>query len=164
MRWKHTLLILFVVALISGCASKITAPTSGPTANVTVDVVNFAPERSLMDIENVYFTIQNSDASWGGQQILQNDSASYSLVVPANEDLSYVVRIMQGGGGFSSTCGVKFDISLPEGADMSIRFKLLRTGGPEVVGCTASIYSGDKLVHTYAGSSSITRYKVKWLY
>jgi hypothetical protein len=164
MKLHRLFLICLLAALPCGCVGKITAPTSGPTAKVTVEVTNFAPNRSLTNVENGYFTISNADESWGGQQILQNDSPTFSQLVPAGEELTYIVHLMQGGGGFSSTCGVKFQMTLPENADLHIKFELFRAEGPEVIGCVATLYSGDKLIGTYKGSSSITLYKVKWVY
>jgi hypothetical protein len=55
-------------------------------------------------------------------------------------------------------------MTLPENADLHIKFELFRAEGPEVIGCVATLYSGDKLIGTYKGSSSITLYKVKWVY
>lgn len=163
MKSLYTLLLCLTLALATGCAAKFAAPTSGPTAKVTVEVENFAPNRSILNNENVYLTIHNADESWEGQEILKNSNPSYSVLVPANHPLSYGLVLMQGGGGFSSSTGVRFDLTLPDAADLDIKFKLFRGNGPEIIGCTATLYSGDRLIGTYKGSAKITKYVVKWL-
>jgi len=164
MKLMVVLSVAVIAIVVSGCATTITAPVSGPTANLIVEVTNFAPERKLTNIENVYFTLRNGDESWGGQQLIKNDKPSFSFSIPAQQELTYILNLMQGGGGFSGTCGVQFDLTPPAGANLVTKFEFSRAGGSEVVGCKVGLYLDNKLVESYAGSAEITRYKVKLVY
>ena len=164
MKLKTILIATLVIVLFSGCVSSISAPTSGPTASYTVEVENFAPKRSLVNIENVYFIVNTLDESWGGEQIIKNDNPTYVSTVPANKELTSIIKLMQGGGGFSSTCGAKFDLSLPANANLVAKLHFIRGKGTEVLGCSVRLYLDGKLFKTYEGGSNIIEYKVKWLY
>ncbi|AJQ92107.1 hypothetical protein [Gynuella sunshinyii] len=163
MRLAVTLLISSLIMLVSGCVSRITAPDSGPTAKLNVEVVNFAPG-SLVNVENVYLTLNNADESWGGQQILKRKNPAFETDIPANEQISYVINLMQGGGGFSSSCGIRFDLTTQENESITTKYELIRADGSAVIGCKADLYSNGKLLGAYQGSSKITQYVVETTY
>lgn len=156
-------LLVFLALLISGCATQIIAPTSGPTSSLDVVVTNFAPERELTNIENVYLTLSTQDGSWGGEQLIKNDMPHYGFVIPAHKELTYIINLMQGGGGFSGSCGVQFDFTVPEKTNLTTQFSFVRANGPEIIGCKVDLLSENRLIQSYVGSSSITRYKVKFI-
>ncbi|WP_428242905.1 hypothetical protein [Gynuella sp.] len=163
MRLVTALLISSLIILVSGCVSRITSPDSGPIAKLNVEVVNFVPG-SLVNVESVYLTLNNADESWGGQQILKRKNPAFETDIPANEQVSYVINLLQGGGGFSSTCGIRFDLTAQENETITTKYELIRANSPVVIGCKADLYINDKLLGTYQGGSKVTRYVVETTY
>ncbi|WP_038177913.1 hypothetical protein [Vibrio rhizosphaerae] len=160
------LLIVFALAFsVFGCVSKITAPTSGSTAKLTVEVPNFAEKQSILMNESVWFNIATPDESWGGQQVIKSDEPVHTFMIPAEKTLNDSLSLLQGGGGFDSVCALHLEMNPPENADLKLRFILERQRGDEkVTGCIAELYLDGKLVHTYRGGATITHYIVKFTY
>lgn len=165
MKYLNILFMLLLSFFIVGCASKITDASTKATSKLNIEVTNFAEERSITNTENVYLTLKNADESWGGEQLIKNDQPKYSFTIPTKEELNFTLNLMQGGGGFSATCGAALKLTTKENSNLTAKFNFIREkDSVKVVGCTLDIYSGNKLLNSYKGSSSITLYKVKFLY
>ncbi|SJN56093.1 hypothetical protein VR7878_01595 [Vibrio ruber DSM 16370] len=159
------LIIVFALAFsVFGCVSKITAPASGSTAKLTVEVPNFAEKQSILMNESVWFNIATPDESWGGQQVIKPDEPVHTFTIPADETLNYSIRLLQGGGGFDSVCALHLEMNPPENANLKLRFILERQRGDEkITGCVAELYLDGKPVESYRGGATITHYIVKFI-
>jgi len=165
LKYSNIIITFILSAFLAGCAAKITAPSTGATSKLNVEVTNFAEERSITNTENVYLTLKNADESWGGEQLIKNDQPKYSFTIPAKEELMFTLNLMQGGGGFSSSCGATLELKAKENSNLTAKFNFFRgKDSVKIIGCTVDIYSGNKLLKSYKGSSNITLYKVKFLY
>jgi len=165
MKLSKPIVIISLAFSLMACASKIVIPTSGATANLTVKVANFAEKQSILNNESVWFNITKKDESWGGQQVIKPKEPVQEFTVPANETLGYSLKLLQGGGGFDSTCALHLDMLPPENSDLKLDFFLERMNSDEkITGCVAKLYSNGKLIGDYKGGATITHYTVKFLY
>jgi hypothetical protein len=152
-----------VLGLVA-CAANVPVLKSGPVANLSVKVSNFADNRSILNNENVWVTLEAKDRGWEGVYVLKNDEPSKDFVIPASTNVNLALKLMQGGGGFSSSCGAQFDLTPPKDAKLNAEFTFYRgKEGPEITGCNINLYSNSKLINTFTGGSNITHYVVKVL-
>ncbi|WP_221274511.1 hypothetical protein [Thaumasiovibrio subtropicus] len=152
--------LLFSLAL-TACAQKITAPTSGPVANLSVSVVNFNEKQSILNNEYVVFKINKKDESWGGDHAIKAEEPNQAFVIPANTELDYVIGVHQGGAGFTSNCGLLLDMVAPENKNLHLKFSLQRpVDDKKISGCIAELYADGELIGQYSGGANITIYTV----
>ncbi len=159
------ILVGFIAVLTTGCATSIRTPISGPTADLSVKVTNFDPKGSITNVENVYLYLNDADKSWGGEQLIKKKQPEQTFTIPANEEITFTLKLMQGGGGFSSACGVSFEVIPTENSDLHADFEFIRAKESKgIIGCTANLFSGSQKLGSYTGSSNITVYKLEILH
>ena len=163
MKQKLPLLIALLIFLsLTACsAQKIIPPQSGPTAQLTVKVSNFA-KRGMFKAENVWIKLYNQDESWGAEPVLVEDHASDHYIIPAQEDLKFSMWLQQGGPGYEGGCSIGLNLNVEKNSNLLAEFTIKRVPGEEfIAGCKMTLSNNGKLVGEYEGKPDLTFYKVK---
>ncbi|BFM50767.1 hypothetical protein [Marinomonas sp. THO17] len=174
MKLVKSAFLLSLLMALTACVSKIAVPPDMPKASFTVTVNGFMEDSSLMNNEYVRIDMSNADKTWEGYHIVKPDQTRYELDIPADQALTMVVNLMQGGGkielfggggSFSASCGLIMPIQVSPGGKVDFVFNLEHESNPDKIagaviisGCDAKLTIDDNTPQTLVGEASFTQH------
>ena len=174
MKLVKNALLLGVLLGLTACVSKIAVPDNMLKAGFTVTVTGFMEDSSLMNNEYVRIDMKNVDETWDGYHIIKPDQTSYELDIPADQALTMVVNLMQGGGkielfggggSFSASCGMIIPIQVSPGDKVDFVLNLEHesnedkiAGAVIISACDAVLTINDNAPQKMVGEASFTQH------
>lgn len=130
------------ILLAAGCASPISKPASGPTAELQIVSPDTSSSLLKLNVQNLSYKLKAVDGSWEGEQFgSANSLADKTFEVPAEKSLLLAVNVLQGGPSFDGTCGATEQIKLPANSKSVAEFKVTLLSDSRAIGdCMLTLY------------------------